>query len=68
MKIDLFTTHCPKCLALEHKLKEKNLLYKVHTDVDEMIKLGYDSVPVLRVDEKDYSFGDAIKWINSLEE
>ena len=68
MKVDLFTTHCPKCLILEEKLKQKNIEYEEHTDVDEMIKLGYLTVPVLIVDAKEYSFGEAVQWVNSLEE
>lgn len=68
MKVDLFTTHCPKCLILEEKLKQKNIEYEEHTDVDEMIKLGYLTVPVLVVDAKEYSFGEAVQWVNSLEE
>ena len=68
MKVDLFTTHCPKCLILEEKLKQKNIEYEEHIDVDEMIKLGYLTVPVLVVDAKEYSFGEAVQWVNSLEE
>jgi len=67
LKVDLFTTHCPKCLALEKKLEMKGISYIEHTDVDEMIKLGYTTVPVLTVDEKEFSFGEAIKWVNSWE-
>lgn len=68
MKVDLYTTHCPKCLVLEEKLKQKNIKYEEHTNVDEMIKLGYLTVPVLIVDAKEYSFGEAVQWVNSLEE
>ena len=68
LKVDLYTTHCPKCLVLEEKLKQKNIKYEEHTNVDEMIKLGYLTVPVLIVDAKEYSFGEAVQWVNSLEE
>lgn len=67
MKVDLFTTHCPKCLVLEQKLKEKNIEYTEHTDVDQMLRMGYTTVPILTVDAKEYSFGEAVQWINSLE-
>ena len=65
--IDLYTTHCPKCRALEIKLAKKNVQYKEHSDVDEMIKLGFSSTPVLIVDGVKYNFSEAIKWVNALE-
>lgn len=68
MKIDLYTTHCPKCLILEEKLKQKNIPYTEHTDTEEMINLNFSTVPILIIDSKQYSFGEAVQWINSLEE
>ena len=68
MKVDLFTTHCPKCSVIEEKLKAKGISYVEHTDVDEMIGLGYTTVPVLLIDGKELPFGEAVKWINSWEE
>lgn len=67
MKIDLYTTHCPKCKALEMKMAKKNVQYTEHTNVDEMIAMGFSSAPVLIVDGVKYTFSDAIKWINALE-
>lgn len=68
MKVDLYTTHCPRCLVLEEKLKQKNILYTEHTNTEEMINLNYSLVPVLIVDNEQYSFGEAVQWVNSLEE
>ncbi len=67
MKVDLYTTHCPKCLALEKKLELKGVQYIEHTNIDEMLALGYTEVPVLKVDGQSLPFGEAIKWVNSLE-
>lgn len=68
MKVDLYTTHCPKCLVLEEKLKQKNIPYTEHTNTEEMIKLNFSVVPILMVDNEQYSFGEAVQWVNSLEE
>lgn len=68
MKVDLYTTHCPKCLVLEEKLKQKNIPYTEHTNTEEMINLNFSVVPILMVDNEQYSFGEAVQWVNSLEE
>ena len=33
-----FSTHCPKCRALEMLLKQHKVDYVEHTDVDEMMR------------------------------
>ena len=64
MKITLYSTHCPKCLVLEEKLEDKNIDYELVTDVDEMVKKGFQSAPVLEVDGKLMDFSEANKWVN----
>lgn len=68
MKVDLYSTHCPKCSVLEKKLALKGISYTEHTDIDEMLALGYKSAPMLVVDGQTYTFNDAVKWVNSLED
>lgn len=67
MEITLYTTHCPRCTILEKKLNEKNLSFNTFEDVNEMIKLGFTTVPILKVDDILFNFSDAIKWINEVE-
>jgi len=62
-KIVLYSTGCPKCKILEKKLGEKNMVYEKVTDTDVMIKRGFQSVPMLEVDENTMEFGDAVRWI-----
>lgn len=66
MSIILYSTNCPKCRVLETKLKQKNIPFKINTNVDEMIKLGFSEAPVLKVDDKYLGFSEANKYINSL--
>ena len=62
--ITLYTTHCPKCKILTKKLTEKNIKYIEFTDVDKMIEMGFNIMPMLEVDEVVMDFGTANKWIN----
>lgn len=64
--ITLYTTGCPACSILEKKMKIKKIAYKICNDTAEMIKLGFDRVPVLKVDNNILYFEDAVKYINNL--
>ena len=64
--VNLYTTHCPKCVVLENKLKAKNIEYNEISDVSVIAEKGYMSVPMLEVDDKIMNFTDANTWINSL--
>lgn len=68
MKIIMYSTECPKCKILESKLKSKNITYEKNTDMEEMVKLGFQAVPKLRVDDEIFDFAEAVKWINSKKE
>lgn len=48
------------------KMNQKGLQYDVCTDIDEMEKLGIQSVPVLDVDGVRYDFVKAIKWVDGV--
>lgn len=62
--ITVYTTHCPKCKIIESKLKAKNIEYIEVTDVEEIARLGFQTVPVVDVDGTILNFGEANKWIN----
>lgn len=62
--IKMYSTHCPKCKILETKLRQKNIQYEECSDVDEMLKKGIETVPVLEVDGQLLDFGNAVKWVN----
>lgn len=65
MKIILYSTGCPKCKILESKLNAKNIQYDKNTDTDEMIRLGFQTVPKLKIDDEILDFGESVKWINN---
>lgn len=62
--IVLYSTGCPKCKILKKKLQEKNIQYVENNSVDEMLKLGFGSVPVLQVGNTYMNFVSANAWLN----
>ena len=65
MSAILYTTHCPRCMVLEQKLKQKGVTFTEVNDVDEIQNKGYQQVPVLEVDGEVMDFPTAVKWINN---
>ena len=64
----LYTTHCPKCKVLETKLKQKNVIYEEVEDTDIMQKKGFNTLPMLELDDGELlDFMSANKYINNLE-
>ncbi len=68
MNIVLYSTHCPKCTILEKKLQMRGLKYKVETDVDKMVEMGFRSAPTLEVNGIRMDFMAAIRWLGSLDQ
>lgn len=60
----LYSTGCPKCEVLKKKLAEKGIQYTENNSVDEMLKLGIEAVPVLKVNDRLLDFKEAIDWVN----
>ena len=50
MSVVLYSTHCPRCVVLEKKLKGKAIDYIEINDEGEMRRKGYLDLPVLEVD------------------
>lgn len=64
--ITLFSTECPKCRILEQKLNQSNINYTISDDIQEVIDAGFMAAPVLKIDDKYYDFGSAIKLVKEL--
>ena len=64
MKVILYSTGCPKCRVLKTKLDKKNINYTENNNVEEMLELGFDLLPVLKVDDDIMNFTEANDWIN----
>ena len=62
----LYTTHCPRCIILADKLKEKNVQYTEFTDKNKMLEMGMDMMPVLQIGNKQYGFKEAMKIVGGM--
>ena len=63
----LYSTGCPQCNVLTKKLDTKGIKYAKNDNVDDMVALGIDAVPVLSVDGKLLEFSAAVQWVNAQE-
>lgn len=65
--VTFHSTHCPKCNVLEKKLKAANIEYIENNDIAIMLSKGLVNAPALEVDDKIYSFSEAVEWIKQQE-
>lgn len=65
-KVILYSTGCPMCKILKTKLDQKNIEYQVCENVDIMMEKGFQTVPMLEIDDKLYNFREAVTWVNNL--
>lgn len=63
----LFSNDCPRCKILKEKMIDKNIEFEVSDNFDELIQHGLQTAPVLKVNDKYYQFGDAVKLIGELQ-
>lgn len=63
--IVLYSNGCPKCRVLETKLTAKNVNYIKNENVSEVADMGFQSLPILKVDDNYLSFVEANGWVNS---
>ncbi len=61
----LYSTGCPKCKVLKTKLDSKGIKYTEVNDVEEMLRLGIDTVPVLFHNNTRMEFKEAVDWTNN---
>lgn len=62
-KTVLYSTGCPKCKILKKKLDEKGIEYSEVNDVDAMLALNIDAVPVLIDGNNRMDFKEALDWV-----
>jgi glutaredoxin len=65
MKVILYSNHCPKCEMMKKMLDMKNISYDIFDNEDEMIKMGFSSMPMISIDGKIMDFSDGISWVKN---
>lgn len=63
-QVILYSNHCPQCMLLSKRLKEKGINYIEVNDVDLMMSKGFMSMPMLEVNNDVLKFADALQWVN----
>lgn len=66
--IIFYSTECPRCKVLEAKLDAKGIQYEKNDSLDEMLELGIQSAPALKVSGEILPFKAAIDWVNEQED
>ena len=64
MDVILYSTGCPQCSVLAKKLEAKGIAYIKNDNVNDMLELGINTVPVLAVGDKLLEFAEAVQWVN----
>lgn len=62
----LISNGCQKCKILEKKLNENGLKYEKSNNIQELITLGFKTIPMLELNGEYLDFGKAIKWIQDM--
>ena len=64
-EIILYSNGCPKCKVLKAKLEAKNITFTENDNLEELVSMGIQSLPVLKVDGVFLNFVKANDWVNS---
>lgn len=68
--ITVYSLDCPQCPALKKRLTDKGIDFTLIENRDEVVKVaskfGITDVPFMTVDDKVYTFLDAINYIDNL--
>ena len=67
MNVTLYSTGCPKCNVLEKKLQMAGIDFKIE-GAEVMIEKGFESAPILGVDDNYMTFMEALNWLNNRRE
>lgn len=68
MKITLYGAKgCPMCAALASMMKRKNIEFEKIEDVDHIISLGLNSIPMIELENGErLDYPGALKYLKSL--
>ena len=61
--IILYSNGCPKCKVIKSKLEALNIKFTQTDNLDELISLGYKTLPLLKINDKILDFKSANDWI-----
>ena len=57
---------CSKCALLKRKANELGIEYTESHDVDEVVKAGFHSAPVMKHDDRFYNFKESLDLLQHM--
>lgn len=61
--VTLYSNDCPNCLALKTELDNAKVEYAICSDIDTMINMGLNELPVLEINGRIMNNNESIEWI-----
>lgn len=65
--ITLYSNDCPKCKVLEAKLNSKSIKFFKNADISQLVSLGMQSLPVLKIEKAEGNDGDEPRYLTFVE-
>ena len=66
-KVVLYSTHCPKCSAVETILRNKKINFEMEDNKEEILSVadsnGIKGIPFAKIGDKIYDCKELQKWI-----
>ena len=65
MEVILYSTGCPQCNILKEMLQKKNIIFQIEDNVEKMKELGFSSLPMLSIDNKNLNIKEDFNFLKN---
>lgn len=62
--VTVYSKDCINCKRLIEKLDNAHIPYKINHDLSEIQKLGFTTVPILKINDDFLTYKEAVRYIN----
>ena len=64
--VTVYSTGCINCKRLFEKLDNAQIPYEINRDLSEILKIGFTTVPILKINDEFLTYKEAVKYINKI--
>lgn len=64
--VTVYSTGCINCKHLIEKLDNAQIPYEINRDLSEILKIGFTTVPILKINDEFLTYKEAVKYINKI--
>lgn len=64
--VTIYSTGCINCRRLIEKLDNAQIPYEINRDLSEILKIGFRTVPILKINDEFLTYKEAVKYINKI--